>query len=120
MVYSWVRGNRVFRDKSGCWRYDDSKEPAKDNRPCAKCGRHPTKDGYDACIGHIDDPNVISACCGHGKHTGVVIVKNKTNATYITKGGQGLDAHKVMPHTLDESMTSLDEVRKGETTKGRM
>jgi hypothetical protein len=46
------------------WRYVDTGEPFDDSRPCAKCGRAPTADGCDACIGHI--PGAIAACCGHG------------------------------------------------------
>ena len=32
--------------------------------PCAKCGKLPTKDDHDACLGTL--PGVIDACCGHG------------------------------------------------------
>jgi len=30
----------------------------------------PTKDGYDYCLGHID--NITSACCGHGINKGYI------------------------------------------------
>ena len=33
---------------------------------CAKCGKHPTKDGHDGCIGKLPDRNIMNACCGHG------------------------------------------------------
>jgi len=32
--------------------------------PCPKCGKMPTKEGYDACIGYV--PGATSVCCGHG------------------------------------------------------
>ncbi|MGB7968246.1 MAG: hypothetical protein WCF28_01595 [Methanobacterium sp.] len=32
--------------------------------PCVKCGKLPTKEDHDACIGTL--PGVIDACCGHG------------------------------------------------------
>lgn len=31
---------------------------------CPKCGRKPTPEGYDPCLGHI--PGAVAACCGHG------------------------------------------------------
>ena len=55
----------VWRPKDGDWTYDDTGEPVgKGDRPCARCGRPPTPEGYDACLGHV--PGAISACCGHG------------------------------------------------------
>jgi hypothetical protein len=33
-------------------------------RACPRCGEMPTKEGHDACLGHI--PDVRYACCGHG------------------------------------------------------
>lgn len=33
-------------------------------RPCIKCGKMSTKEGYDACLGEL--PGVKFACCGHG------------------------------------------------------
>jgi len=32
---------------------------------CRKCGKLPTKEGHDACLGTL--PNVMNACCGHGR-----------------------------------------------------
>lgn len=32
--------------------------------PCAHCGRAPTPEGHDACLGAL--PGVTAACCGHG------------------------------------------------------
>ena len=39
-------------------------DPSDSKTPCAKCGKLPTKEGYDACLGTL--PGVIDACCGHG------------------------------------------------------
>jgi len=47
------------------WIYADNLKPLMEHRPCAKCGKQPTKDGHDSCLGTL--PNVINACCGHGK-----------------------------------------------------
>lgn len=38
--------------------------PFDDRRPCRRCGRPPTAEGHDACLGTL--PHVTSACCGHG------------------------------------------------------
>jgi hypothetical protein len=63
MVTTHLRGHPIFWDNSA-WRYADTKDPIDDHRPCARCGRVPTPEGYDACLGYI--PNAASACCGHG------------------------------------------------------
>ena len=39
-------------------------------------GTHPTKEGYDACLGHID--GAIHACCGHGAEKGYIMYPDKT------------------------------------------
>ncbi|MGB9937302.1 MAG: hypothetical protein ACPK7O_06240 [Methanobacterium sp.] len=47
--------------------YLDTRKEVKDSheRPCIKCGKYPTREGYDACLGEL--PGVEFACCGHGK-----------------------------------------------------
>lgn len=60
---SYLRGHRI-EYLNGKWVYLDTKEPIERERPCIRCGKMPTKEGYDACLGFI--PNVKSACCGHG------------------------------------------------------
>jgi hypothetical protein len=56
---------------------DINGDPLEDPLPCGLCGKvaAPTDDrkcsGHcsdyaDPCIGYIDDPTIISACCGHG------------------------------------------------------
>ena len=62
MITSFQRGHKiVYLDK---WRYLDNNELATIERPCIRCGKYPTKEGHDACIGKLK--NIKSACCGHG------------------------------------------------------
>ena len=63
MAKSYSRGHEIYYDGTN-WRYSDTNEIDDSNRPCKRCGCMPTKEGYDACLGHID--GVTSACCGHG------------------------------------------------------
>lgn len=64
-VISYSRGWEIYFDGIN-WRYTDTDEIDDDSRPCKKCMCYPTKEGYDACIGHVE--GVSSACCGHGIH----------------------------------------------------
>lgn len=60
---SYLRGNPIeYGGKR--WVYSDDKSPISVERACVKCGRMPTKEGYDACLGYIS--GATSACCGHG------------------------------------------------------
>ena len=52
MVTSYARGHKIYF-KNGKWFYLDNNEEYKDQRPCAKCGHFPTKEGYDYCLGYI-------------------------------------------------------------------
>lgn len=63
---SYVRGNLVFYDEEdNAWFYEDGVCVDDDpDRVCPVCGRPPTPEGYDACLGYI--PGCISACCSHG------------------------------------------------------
>ena len=63
MIKAYSRGHEIYYDGKD-WRYLDDNQIYDDLRPCKRCGRKPTAEGYDACLGHID--GVISACCGHG------------------------------------------------------
>lgn len=65
-VSSYVLGNRV-EYANGVWRYEDGTPyDGRPMRPCPRCGRGPTPDDHDACLGNI--PGTFSACCGHGVH----------------------------------------------------
>jgi len=58
------------------WVYENNLVPLnKEQRPCARCNCMPTKEGYDACIGKID--NATSACCGHGVEEPYIIFKKE-------------------------------------------
>ena len=71
-VTAFVRGWEVVR-VNGVWIYADTREQCwgpDDRRPCKKCGREPTPEGHDACLGTMS--GVASACCGHGLSAGWV------------------------------------------------
>ena len=72
---SHVRGHEVvFMD--GEWCYADTGELASAPRPCKRCGKPPTPEGHDACLGKID--GVVAGCCGHGVEEGYLIYKHQT------------------------------------------
>lgn len=59
------------------WIYQDNGVPISHDkdRPCKKCNKAPTKEGYDACLGYVF--NMKSVCCGHGV-TKPIRIKNET------------------------------------------
>ena len=68
-----MRGHSIRYDEdSEEWFYEDDLSSALDNRPCTRCGKLPTEEGHDVCLGTL--PGVEFACCGHGD----------TNMAYIT------------------------------------
>jgi len=76
MCNAHLRGHRIIYIDNQ-WVYADTKELANYDRPCSRCGRMPTKEGYDACIKEI--PGAIGACCGHGIGNNYVMMENKYN-----------------------------------------
>ena len=48
---SHSRGHKIYFDGKD-WRYMDTKDIINDDRPCTRCGRPPTSEGHDACLGH--------------------------------------------------------------------
>ena len=62
MIKSYSRGYSI-EYKNG-WIYSDTKESITKERPCIRCKKMPTKEGYDTCLGYIK--GATSACCGHG------------------------------------------------------
>jgi len=73
-VTTYIRGHKV-EFLNGEWVYSDDKTPVSGKeRPCKKCGRMPSPEGYDACLGYI--PGAESACCGHGIEDGYIIYKD--------------------------------------------
>lgn len=70
MIKSNSRGWEIYYDGVN-WRYSDNNKIANDSRPCKRCGKYPTSEGYDACLGYI--PCASAACCGHGVTKGYII-----------------------------------------------
>lgn len=71
-ITSQLRGHPIYWDeRRKAWFYADNQSPATVERPCAKCHKMPTPEGYDACLGHI--PGATAACCGHGVEAGYVL-----------------------------------------------
>lgn len=74
VVTSYNRGNSIkyINEK---WVYANDGTPIEEEeRPCPKCGRMPTAEGYDACLGRVE--NCVSACCGHGVESGYIVREN--------------------------------------------
>lgn len=63
MITAYSRGNRITFINNQ-WVYDDGTPVESEERPCVKCGRMPTPEGYDACLGYVE--GYSSLCCGHG------------------------------------------------------
>ena len=70
MVKSYSRGHEIYFLDSK-WKYTDNNKPLKEIRSCKKCGKIPTKEGFDACLGYIE--GATSACCGHGITEKIII-----------------------------------------------
>lgn len=71
MITSHKRGHLITYDGTQ-WIYADDHVPiTQEERPCTRCGRMPTPEGYDACLGYIE--GATSACCGHGVESPYVI-----------------------------------------------
>lgn len=73
-ITSYKRGHGYYYDGEDIEFYVDTKEPTSTERPCVKCGKMPTKEGHDACLGNL--PGVNAACCGHGVDEGYIGFKN--------------------------------------------
>jgi len=64
---SKIRGNKVeWDDLNMQWIGSD------EYAPCGYCGLSPTPEGYDACLGKLE--NVSHACCGHGCQEDIYII----------------------------------------------
>lgn len=72
MVSSTSRGHAIILI-DGIWVYEDDNTPVRSDRPCARCGKPPTQDGHDACIGFIQGAK--SACCGHGVAEPIIVME---------------------------------------------
>lgn len=69
MALSHLRGNPIVYNGEK-WAYVDGGS-IDEERPCVRCGRMPTPEGHDACLGEIEDAR--AACCGHGVEDKYVI-----------------------------------------------
>ena len=65
-------GNPIYYIDGG-WKYEDGVKLKEEERPCIRCSKLPTKEGYDACLGHIS--GAVSACCGHGVSKPILILE---------------------------------------------
>ena len=66
---AYIRGNRVtlINSDKNIWIYDDGIQTDLEvdkALPCGRCGKPPTKEGHDTCLGTL--PEIWNACCGHG------------------------------------------------------
>lgn len=67
MVKSKFRGHDIVY-KNGWWFYEETGLPTVETHltmPCGKCGKMPTHEGHDPCLGIL--PGLMNACCGHGE-----------------------------------------------------
>ena len=64
VAISYSRGHKIeYNLKQYKWIYSDNRKIFNDSRPCLKCRKYLTKEGYDSCLGYIK--GVKSACCGY-------------------------------------------------------
>jgi hypothetical protein len=71
-AWAYQRGHKIEFDLiKSIWVYSDDKESIEGKRPCIRCGKMPTKEGYDACLGFIEGAK--HACCGHGVEEGYIL-----------------------------------------------
>ena len=73
MITAFMRGHKIYSHNGRDWFYADDSSIADDSRPCKRCGRKPTPEGYDACMGHVD--GAISVCCGHGVEEPILMME---------------------------------------------
>jgi hypothetical protein len=75
---SYHRGHLAYHRADGRWYYEDGVCVDDDpDRACPRCGKPPTPEGYDACLGHIE--GATSACCGHGVHQMILMKEVNSN-----------------------------------------
>ena len=76
IVTAYKRGNLILWF-NGTWVYESDHAPIdQEERPCLRCGRMPTPEGYNACLGYIE--GATSACCGHGVEESYVLFGTET------------------------------------------
>lgn len=93
MATSYDRGWKTYFDGE-VWRYSDNDEFCNGTRSCFRCGRKPTPEGYDACLGKID--GIKFACCGHGVTSPSFVGDRRVPVQGIFERGKW----KVLPGTI--------------------
>lgn len=76
MLHSTQRGHEIVFSDGDNWFYADNGESASIDRPCIRCGRMPTAEGHDACVGEVTGAK--SVCCGHGVTEPILIMDDVT------------------------------------------
>ncbi len=80
-----VRGHKIkYNIENDKWFYLDNGKELDNNRPCIKCGKLPTSEDYDACLGKL--PGVKNACCGHGVEEGYIQFDDGTTIRFNLTG----------------------------------
>ena len=76
VITTYIRGHKVYyNNKLKKWLYFNNDESIKKERPCPRCNKMPTIEGYDHCLGYIK--GATSACCGHGVHLPILMKENQ-------------------------------------------
>lgn len=82
---------------------------------CEKCGEHLDGDGPDPCLGML--PNVLFACCGHGRKGAYIAFGEprhsiRSGSIHHSPGDLGYSDYKDAPRTfsLYVSMTEFEGI----------
>lgn len=97
LISYYNRGHKYYYQWKGLEYHLNHKSPIVKEKPCIKCGKMPTSDGHDACLGTL--PGVIAACCGHGVKEGYILFEN----------GISLSGNFKIEISLDEAKNKLIE-----------
>jgi len=72
----YLSGNAMYTEQTFTNYWTDTGEPVDDHpRPCPRCGKMPTSEGYDACIGRV--PGASDVCCGHGVEEPYIVFRGQ-------------------------------------------
>ena len=74
MITGYNRGHEYSYEWKGLEFHLENPSPVSKEKSCIKCGKIPTREGHDACLGTL--PGVIAACCGHGVEEGYILFEN--------------------------------------------
>jgi len=76
-IRAYIHGHLIYWDwDSKSWLYGDDDSSIDTIRPCPRCGKMPTPEGHDACLGTIE--GATSACCGHGVCDSILVMEGET------------------------------------------